>query len=215
MLKVYSVDHSLYCAKLRLVLRTKGLAWQDVPPPGGTGSAAYLAIVPTGNLPALVDGDLVLTDSEAIAEYLEEKHPTPAMLPSDLILRAKCRELSRFHDTRLEPALRLLFKNVARASRVPTEVEAAHAEISKRLAALSTLLAHSPLPTDRLWLSDCGLVVTLEWLTIMEQDGVLPPLHRSEACRNWVSGVQKLPQIVQELDFYRPHMRAWMDSKNP
>uniref|UniRef100_UPI00249198B8 glutathione S-transferase family protein n=1 Tax=Litoreibacter halocynthiae TaxID=1242689 RepID=UPI00249198B8 len=163
MLKVYSVDHSLYCAKLRLTLRTKGLEWRDLVPP-----ADYLSLVPTGNLPALVDGDLTLTDSEAIAEYLEEKHPDPAMLPEGLIPRAKSRELSRFHDTRLEPALRLLFSNVTPATRVASEIGAAHAEITKRLTALSTLLNYSPLPRDRLWLCDCGLIVTLEWLELME-----------------------------------------------
>lgn len=208
MLKVYSIDHSLYCAKLRLVLRTKGLPWQDLSPP-----ADYLSIVPSGNLPALIDGDLVLTDSESIAEYLEEKHPSPAMLPPGLIDRAKCRELSRFHDTRLEPALRLLFKNVSPTTRVASEVDAAHAEISKRLKALSTMLEHSPLPRHRLWMCDCGLVVTHEWLTMMEDYGVLPRLERSEFFTKWVLDLQKLPQIVKELDFYRPHMRAWMDSK--
>lgn len=208
MLKVYSIDHSLYCAKLRLVLRTKGLEWQDIDPPSN-----YLNLVPTGNLPALVDGDLTLTDSEAIAEYLEEKHPAPAMLPEGLILRAKCRELSRFHDTRLEPALRLLFSNVSPATRNTAEVEAAHKEITKRLAALTALLEQSPLPQDRLWLSDCGLVVTLEWLTIMEQDAVLPQLHWSNVVQTYLKGVLMLPQVGKELDFYRPHMAAWMASK--
>ncbi|TDT78063.1 glutathione S-transferase [Litoreibacter halocynthiae] len=208
MLKAYSVDHSLYCAKLRLALRTKGLEWRDLAPP-----ANYLSLVPSGNLPALVDGDLTLTDSEAIAEYLEEKHPTPAMLPEGLIPRAKSRELSRFHDTRLEPALRLLFSNVAPATRVASEIEAAHAEITKRLTALSTLLDRSPLPRDRLWLSDCGLIVTLEWLELMETHTVLPPLHWSSTVRTYRTQMATLPQVAQELAFYRPHMREWIEGK--
>lgn len=209
MIKVYSIDHSLYCAKLRLVLRTKGLDWQDLEPP-----ANYLKLVPTGNLPALVDGDLTLTDSEAIAEYLEEKHPTPAMLPTGLIERAKCRELSRFHDTRLEPALRLLFKNVSPATRKAGEVQAAHAEITKRLTALGILLDASPLPRDRLWLSDCGLVVTIDWLRLFEQRDVLPAIDWPSSCTSWVMALKKLPQVAQELDFYGPHMIDWMDGKS-
>ena len=208
MYKIYSIDHSLYCAKLRLVLRNKGLDWRDIAPP-----ADYLTLVPTGNLPALVDGDLMLTDSEAIAEYLEEKYPLPAMLPSGLIPRAKCRELSRFHDTRLEPALRLLFSNVTPATRVAYEVQAAHAEITKRLTALTTLLARSPLPRDHLWLADCGLIVTLEWLDLMEHHTVLPPLHWSETVRSYRAQMEALPKVAQELTFYRPHMREWMEGK--
>ncbi|WP_298256684.1 glutathione S-transferase family protein [uncultured Litoreibacter sp.] len=209
MYKIYSVGHSLYCAKLRLALRTKGLEWHERAPP-----ADYLALVPTGNLPALVDGGLTLTDSEAIAEYLEEKHPTPAMLPAKLIPRAKCRELSRFHDTRLEPALRRLFSNVAPETRVAAEIDAAHAEICKRLAALSTLLEQSPLPRDRLWLSDCGVIVTLEWLDIMETHAVLPPLPWSNTLRSYRTQMQALPQVAAELAFYRPHMTEWMQSKS-
>lgn len=208
MYDIYSVDHSLYCAKLRLVLRTKGLNWRDLAPPED-----YLSLVPTGNLPALADKELILTDSEAIAEYLDEKHPDPAMLPKGLIPRAKCRELSRFHDTRLEPALRLLFRNVSPATRVASEVQAAHAEITKRLTALSTLLDQSPLPRDRLWLSDCGLIVTLEWLELMETHTVLPLLHWSDTVRTYRAQMSALPQVVQELAFYRPHMREWMEGK--
>lgn len=208
MYEIYSIDHSLYCAKLRLVLRTKGLEWRDLAP-----SADYLKLVPTGNLPALVDGDLTLTDSEAIAEYLEEKHPDPAMLPTGFIPRAKCRELSRFHDTRLEPALRLLFRNVSPATRVASEIEAAHAEITKRLTALSTLLNQSPLPRDRLWLCDCGLIVTLEWLDIMATHTVLPPLHWSPTVCTYRKQMEALPQVTQELEFYRPHMTEWMEGK--
>ncbi|EPX80182.1 glutathione S-transferase family protein [Litoreibacter arenae] len=208
MYEIFSVDHSLYCAKLRLALRTKGLEWRDLAPP-----ADYLSLVPTGNLPALKDGNLTLTDSEAIAEYLEEKHPDSAMLPKGLIPRAKCRELSRFHDTRLEPALRLLFSNVSPATRVASETEAAHAEITKRLTALSTLLDQSPLPRDRLWLGDCGLIVTLEWLDLMEQHSVLRPLHWSPTVRSYRAQMQALPQVAQELASYRPHMQDWMDGK--
>lgn len=208
MYKIYSVDHSLYCAKLRLTLRTKGLAWRDLAPPDD-----YLSRVPSGNLPALADDAFTLTDSEAIAEYLEEAHPSPEMLPQDIIARAKCRELSRFHDTRLEPALRLLFSNVSPHTRVAAEVQAAHGEITKRLTALSTLLDQSPLPRDRLWLSDCGLIVTLEWLDIMEAHGVLPPLHWSDTVRSYRTQMQALPQVTQELAFYRPHMAEWMEGK--
>ena len=81
MLTIYAIPISLYCAKLRILLRHKKIQWQELPPPGGYGSAEYKSIVPSGNLPALVDGSLLLADSEAIAEYLNEKYPNPPMLP--------------------------------------------------------------------------------------------------------------------------------------
>jgi glutathione S-transferase/maleylpyruvate isomerase len=46
MLRIYAIPVSLYCAKLRILLRHKGLTWEEVPPPGGFGSAEYRATVP-------------------------------------------------------------------------------------------------------------------------------------------------------------------------
>jgi len=59
-----------------------------------------------------LDG-FVLADSEAIAEYLNEVFEEPQMLPGDAKERARARERSRFHDTRLEPEVRAMFSQIA------------------------------------------------------------------------------------------------------
>jgi glutathione S-transferase/maleylpyruvate isomerase len=82
MLTIYSVPVATYCAKLRITMRHKGLAWEELPPPGGYGSAEYKAIVPSGNLPAMVDEGFMLADSEAIAEYLNEAYPDVRCCPT-------------------------------------------------------------------------------------------------------------------------------------
>ena len=121
MLTVYAIPPSLYCAKLRVLLRHKSLTWEEVSPPGGYGSEAYKALVPGGNLPALRHGELLIADSEAIAEYLEECWPDRPALPADPADRARARARSRFHDTRLEPAVRACFAHLpGRAPATPT-----------------------------------------------------------------------------------------------
>ena len=79
-------------------------------PPDGYGSPAYCQIIPAGTIPALDDNGFKLSESEAIAEYINEIAPTPAMLPTDVKDRATARSLSRFHDTRIEPLLRAYFR---------------------------------------------------------------------------------------------------------
>ncbi|MEM7061375.1 MAG: glutathione S-transferase family protein [Pseudomonadota bacterium] len=211
MLLVYAIPQSLYCAKLRILLRHKGLEWNEVPPPGGYGSAEYKKIVPSGNLPALVDGDLMLADSEAIAEYLEERFPFPRMLPNDPIQRAKVRELSRFHDTRLEPAVRALFPYLPGRETPPDGFLVRQAgEITARLNQLDMLRQSAPglpIPT----LADCGFAITMAWL------GELVPLMRLEVDFWDNTAYQRdllhSKAVTDELRTYVPKLRAFLDGR--
>jgi glutathione S-transferase len=68
-------------------------------------SADFLAINPAGKLPALVDGDVVLTESVAIAIHLAEKYPDRGFLPADLAERAQVYRWLMFTATELEQPL--------------------------------------------------------------------------------------------------------------
>ena len=75
MITLYNVPVSSYGAKVRIILAHKGIEWTELAPPGGYGSPAYRAVIPSGTVPAIIDGDLKLADSEAIAEYLDVSRP--------------------------------------------------------------------------------------------------------------------------------------------
>ena len=129
---------------LRIVLVNKSVPFEEREPPGGYRSAAYRAIVPTGTMPAIDDDGFVLSESEAIAEYLEEKFPVPRMLPDTPRERATARFLSRFHDLHLEPQVRALFAQVAPATRDVATVAARAADIRARVAQLDSLARPRP-----------------------------------------------------------------------
>lgn len=158
---LYANDVSGYCCKVRIVLAHKQVAFDDRPPPDGYGSAAYRTIVPAGTIPGLVHGALVLSESEAINEYLDEMFPDPPMLPGDAAQRARLRQLSRLHDARLEPPLRALFAHVAPAARDQRVVDAQLAVVEARLAELATIARPAPfLGGAALTLADCGYPAT-------------------------------------------------------
>jgi glutathione S-transferase len=212
MLTVYAIPVSLYCAKLRILLRHKQLAWREIPPPGGYGSAEYRQIVASGNLPALVDGDLLLADSEAIAEYLNEQHPEPPMLPADAVRRAKARERSRFHDTRLEPAVRVLFAYLDDLPEDRTLFERQSRTISARLAQFAQMLDDGSHDEPTLTLGDCGFPITFEWI------GALTPILGLEV--DWpapVTGYRERlarhPAVAAELASYGPALAGWLASR--
>lgn len=51
------------------------------------------AVTPTGRVPVLVDGDLAIWDSLAIAEYLAEQYPEKNLWPADKACRAHARSI--------------------------------------------------------------------------------------------------------------------------
>lgn len=204
MLTLYTIPQSLYSAKVRILLRHKQLEWRELLPPGGYGSDEYKTYVPSGNLPALVDGDFILADSEAIAEYLNEQYPDPAMLPSDLRDRAKVRERSRFHDTRLEPEFRKFFMSYIAPHSTDADALAAHSlAINTRLGQFAEMLEDSPHYHHMLTLGDCGFPVTFVWLEGFAALFDLA-LEWPAAVLEYKDRLDRYSAITEEIADYRP-----------
>lgn len=99
---LYSYWRSSASYRVRIALEVKGIQYEYVPinlVKGEQQSAEYIAMNPSGLVPALVVANgcdsFVLTQSLAMIEYLDEKHPEgPPLLPSDPFLRAKAREIA-------------------------------------------------------------------------------------------------------------------------
>lgn len=212
MIKLYSIPPSLYSAKVRIVLRAKGLAWEDIAPPGGYGSAAYREIVPSGTLPAIDHDGFLLADSEAINEYLNELQPVPTMWPTDLRARANAPALSRFHDTRLEPCVRALFGHVSGSGRDATHVRTQAALIGERLQQLTRLMDAGPLLTGKqLSLADCGYAITLTVLELLD-DAMALSISMPPVVSSYFAALQWEPSVRSELATYRPAMESWIAS---
>lgn len=108
MLKLYSYWRSSASYRVRLALNLKGLAYEVTPvhlvKDGGQQHApAYKALNPEGRVPLLVDGEFKLGQSLAIFHYLEAKHPTPALLPTDLQLRARALQFCEAINADIQP----------------------------------------------------------------------------------------------------------------
>jgi maleylpyruvate isomerase len=105
-MKLYSFFRSSTSHRLRIALNLKGIAYEIVPidlRSEAHRSASYLELQPQGLVPALVDGDRVLIQSPAIIEWLEETHPTPALLPTDADGRAHVRALAAIVGCDIHP----------------------------------------------------------------------------------------------------------------
>ncbi|MDA7966182.1 maleylacetoacetate isomerase [Ruegeria sp.] len=94
-MRLYGYWRSSAAYRLRIALGLKGLGWEDVPVhlvKGEQQEATYLAKNPIGLVPTLeLDDGTLLTQSLAILDWLEEVYPTPALLPSNPLERARVR----------------------------------------------------------------------------------------------------------------------------
>lgn len=215
MLTLYATPESLYCAKLRILLRHKRLEWRELAPDGGCGSDSYRKLIPAGTMPAIVDGDFVLADSEAIAEYLDETRPEPAMLPAEAASRARCRERARFHDTRLEPEVRALFPHVGKAGPGDRIVISQSERLNQRLAEFARLLeADASLDPEWLSLGDCGFPVSFAWLDVFAPIMGLA-LEWPPAVRDYREKIENHAAVRAELEAYAPGMQDWLRQKAP
>lgn len=208
----YATALSSYSAKVRIVLCAKGLTFEERLPPGGYRSGEYRAIVPMGTLPAIQIGDWVLSESEAINEYLEEAYPHPALLPRDPRERARVRFICRFHDLNLEPRVRSLFAHVTPGARNAAHVTAQRLEIERQLGQLAQWVQPQPyLLTPELSLADCGLLVTLPLVRdVLAACG--EPLDIPVSLQHWLVSASQHPAVVQALLPWRLATQQWLQA---
>jgi glutathione S-transferase len=93
---------SNYYNKVKLALLEKGLPFeeQEFDFRALQGDAARAAS-PIGKVPFLLTPDGTLCESAVICEYLEQRAPTPALLPTDPWAAAKVREMTQFLELHL------------------------------------------------------------------------------------------------------------------
>ena len=210
---LYNVAVSSYGAKVRIMLRHKALEWTEIPPPDGYGSDAYRRIVPAGTVPAIIHDGLTLADSEAIAEYLDERFPSPAMMPGDIESRARARELSRFHDTRLEPVLRSFFGQVAPHGRNADFIAGNARLLQSRLDQLAIMASPSPLLTgSALAIADCGFVASFAILDLLNE-GLDLPVAMPDDLTSYAGALAMHPSVSDEDSRYRAALRDWAEAK--
>lgn len=91
-MKLYTFPAAPNPRKVHAVIEHLGIKNIDIHiinlPQGEQHSPEFLAINPMGRLPALVDGDFVLWESNAICEYLCDLQGDTSLYPRDLRLRA-------------------------------------------------------------------------------------------------------------------------------
>jgi maleylacetoacetate isomerase/maleylpyruvate isomerase len=170
-MRLYTYFRSSAAYRVRIALNLKGLDWEAVPihlarNGGEQHGEDFRAVNPAGLVPVLDDNGTVLSQSIAIIEYLDERHPQPSLLPGDAAARARIRQLALSVACDIHP-----INNLRVLQYLQRELGADEAQknqwykhwVEGGLAAIEAMLANSPATGafchgDTPTLADCCLI---------------------------------------------------------
>lgn len=199
MLRLYHQPLCPFSRKVRLVLREKNLAAELVEVEPWQRDPDFLRLNPAAEVPVLVDDELVVADSAAISDYLNETHDAPELLGRTAAQRNETRRLVGWFDVKFrrdvtdllwgEKLLRRLKRNGTPNS------EALRAGASNIRGHLSYI---GYLYEDRRWLAGDDLsladLAAAAHLSVLDYLGDVP-WDASAGARDWYAKVKSRPSF--------------------
>jgi maleylacetoacetate isomerase len=151
-MKLYTFFRSSASYRVRIALNLKGIPYEQAPVHLRRGGGEqlqppYTTLNPQALVPALEDNGQILTQSLAIIEYLEEKHPNPPLLPKDPAGRALVRSMALIIACEVHPIQNLRVLNYVKSSYNQTDDQVnrwARHWIDVGLIALEQMIAAQP-----------------------------------------------------------------------
>lgn len=144
MIKLYGLRMSNYYGLAKALLIEKGVDFEEVKRPPSQ-EEDFLTLSPMGKMPAIEVDGVYLSESIAIANYLENLQPQPALLPADAMQAAKVMELVCHLKLDIELVARRLLPQVLFKKPVSEETKTAvKADLARGMKAVDRLLIGAP-----------------------------------------------------------------------
>ena len=135
MLQLYEGSTSVCAIKVRLALFEKTIPFESCPidlRAGDQFDPDYLKLNPKGVVPTLVDGGTPIVESSVIMQYVEDKRPSPPLLPADPIDRARMRLMMKRIDDEVHPSTgNITHATIYRPAFLALDAEAQAARLAK------------------------------------------------------------------------------------
>lgn len=187
-MKLYLLEGCPFAHRASIALGEKSVGFEPVFFTAGARPAELDTIGPYAKSPTIVDGEDRVWDSQIVVEYLDDRYPSPRLLPADPHGRAEARMLSTRIDREIGAKQGVLVRELVLEPverRDPANVEAAKRDIAAMLPAWNDrLAARDYLLGDGLGFADITLYT------------LLAAIERTAGLR-----------VPNELT----HLRAWFD----
>jgi glutathione S-transferase len=173
----------------------------------------FLALNPTGEVPVLIEEDnTVLSESMAICEYLEEKHPEPNLIGKNPYDRAEVRRLVAWFDKKFDEEVTCKLVNEKVMKRFLGLGEPDSREIRAAKTNIHTHLNYITFLTDRrFWLAGDKISLAdfaaAAHLSCIDYLGDVPWIDHVSA-KNWYARMKSRPSFRQILSDAIPGLPA-------
>jgi len=160
MIKLYDSAFSPFARKVRMTLDHKELAYEAVDGLLKSNHEALKAVNGRVEVPALVDGDVVIVNSADIVAYLDYRYPAKSVYPDAPAGRVHSRAWERVADTFVDPILVDIsyWKWAERPDKIPDGLlEAARADLRNVYDALNMDLSVRQFVSGPLSIADIAL----------------------------------------------------------
>lgn len=197
MARLFHVPLSPFCRKVRLTLAEKRIEVELIEERYWEGTQDFLLRNPAGKVPVLRHDGRVMSESQAICEYLDETIPSPPLMPRDPVARYETRRLCAWFDDKFhhEVTANLLYERVNRkimGQGYPESrnIKAGSAKIKYHLDYMGWLLEQRRwLAGNDMTLADFAAAAHLSCLDYISD----VDWNRSQAVRDWYAKIKSRP----------------------
>jgi glutathione S-transferase len=201
---------SPYVRKVLAVCEMKGVPYQVDPIVPFFGDERFSELNPLRRIPVYIDDQVSVSDSTVICEYLEERYPTPPLLPRGAAERARARWIEEFADTRMGDVFiwRIFYEAVVNPFiwQRPREKEKIARAVAEELPEVMGDLERLAPPTGFLFgavsIADISVAVFFSNLKWARVD---PAAERWPKTSSWIArtlgveGLAKITRIAEKL----------------
>lgn len=204
MIKIHGVHGSPYVRKVFISLDYKGVEFELIPQMPFQHDPDYLKLNPLGKVPTLVDGQLVIGDSKVICRYIESRHPTRPLYPSEIEQRALAEWFEDLGGGRVtELATGIFFQRYMRPNvlKQPTDEKLVTAIIEKQLPPMLDYL-ESKIPDDGFIFGDFSMadLALVSPFVNAEYAGYTVDANTWTKLSSLIDHVKRIPEVSNVLE---------------
>lgn len=201
---IYGARPSPFVRKVIIFATEKGVDFELKMAGFGQGGEIFAKASPFGKMPALQDGDFLISDSSAIITYLDTLYPEPNLIPTEAKARARTIWYEEFGDTIVQATGMQVFFNrmVAPFLGMESDPKVADAAEKDKLPGIydyldSAIPASGFLVEDRLTLADIAVacpLINICYCSDVMQGGNWPTLAA------WLGKMRAIPSFAAALE---------------